>query len=165
MSTEYYPYCIHLNNRKLFVVWCTDDYDYLLLSEQGMVCTFHSLSDLQSFAQKKGFALFDDNIAELNLDQLRQWLESPSRTNIDPVLCLNAWNLFTDFRSAQNQRNMNLEDKEHLELYNKVFFANNLPSMTPPGSSFNPKWSKSEVKQLHTILEDGINSFQAHINP
>ncbi|MES2462151.1 MAG: hypothetical protein V4671_16320, partial [Armatimonadota bacterium] len=55
------------------------------------------------------------------------------------------------------------DDPENDELYRKVFWGNNLPSLTPEGKSYVPMWSTREVIRLKAVMKDGLQFFQAHL--
>jgi hypothetical protein len=40
--------------------------------------------------------------------------------------------------------------------YDKLFWGNNLPVVTPPGEFYVPAWSDEELAELHRILSDGM---------
>jgi hypothetical protein len=50
-------------------------------------------------------------------------------------------------------------DKSASELYHKVFFANNLPAVTPNGATYTPLWSSEELARLSHTLRLGLAQF------
>jgi len=47
-------------------------------------------------------------------------------------------------------------DSRNGDLYRKLFRANNLPAMTPPGAEYYPVWTRTEVDALAQVLRLGI---------
>jgi hypothetical protein len=80
--------------------------------------------------------------------------------NPNPELLLDAWNLFGDVARSVG---VPLDDRsaERHTLYDKLFAANNLPAVTPPGERYEPRWSESELAGLREVLAEGIQVFRA----
>ena len=49
------------------------------------------------------------------------------------------------------------------KIYDKLFFANNLPAVTPRGASYEPIWSEDEVELLSRIYRFGLAELRASI--
>jgi hypothetical protein len=96
-----------------------------------------------------------------DLDFIAAWVAVP----VEPVDCvqvLNAWNLFTDISaSVHSPRNSAFETLKSRSrvLYDKIFWGNNLPAVTPIGEHFVPSWSQSELRSIAEILAAGLHLF------
>jgi hypothetical protein len=44
-------------------------------------------------------------------------------------------------------------------IYDKLFWGNNLPLITPEGERYLPEWSADEVQSLAQILASGLDLF------
>ena len=75
-----------------------------------------------------------------------------------------AWNLFSDVAHSMPDKGSAFE---HLDsqptIYDKLFWGNNLPSMTPEGMHYSPEWSAAEVASLAEILSAGLDLFESCI--
>jgi hypothetical protein len=49
------------------------------------------------------------------------------------------------------------------KIYDKLFFANNLPAITPRGASYEPIWSEGEIELLSRIYRFGLAELRADI--
>jgi hypothetical protein len=131
--------------------------------KDGIVPLFRTLRDLKVFASTEGLALEDedpDDFLLVNLDTVAHWLklkQMKRSRRVDCPVFLNAWNLFEDFShtvGANFDPNKgplgpfddlsNAGTKEDLDkgrtdkIYAKIFWGNNLPSLTPPVNSTRP---------------------------
>ena len=48
-------------------------------------------------------------------------------------------------------------------VYDKLFFGNNLPAMTPPGEHYDPTWSDAEIRILCSVIAAGLHLFRSHL--
>jgi hypothetical protein len=67
-------------------------------------------------------------------------------------------------RSSIEKRDVLREDHINNDIYDKVFFGNNLPSMTPPGEHYVPAWSEEEIDRLSRVLTGGLRLFRARVS-
>jgi len=146
-----------------FLLWYTDDQDGVVVDDAGRVLSFSDLNTLQRWARLHGWEASIDGLILYDLDAIRQWIEHPSRETIDCGLVLDTWNLFTDVRVSIGQPNTLRDDPENDDIYDKLFFGNNLPSMTPPGEHYIPLWSAEEAERLKNILSEGLGLFQERV--
>ena len=72
---------------------------------------------------------------------------------------LDAWNLFVDLPEGDNL--FRAADARSPALYDKLFHACNLPSMTRPGEEYVPVWSASETAALKHLLLLGLAELRA----
>jgi len=50
------------------------------------------------------------------------------------------------------------------ELHEKLFLANNLPAVTPPGAHYEPVWSRDEIELLSRIYRFGLTELRANVH-
>jgi hypothetical protein len=50
------------------------------------------------------------------------------------------------------------------KIYDKLFFGNNLPAITPAGVSYEPVWSHDEIETLSRIYRLGLTGLRAGIH-
>ena len=153
-----------------YFLWHTDESpsgsqpDGVLLDEAGRLLTFTSLADLQGFAHRRGLSLDSNVNAEpLDLDAVQRWLGAARRTTVDCQEFLNAWNLFSDFASTVDGKLRHIDDQKEVRIYDKLFWGNNLPALTPPGKEYVPLWTRSEVARLRNVLNKGMQLFLSRL--
>jgi len=49
-------------------------------------------------------------------------------------------------------------------IYEKVFYANNLPTITPPGEHYEPEWSGWKLEEMARIFRLGLEELRAGIH-
>jgi hypothetical protein len=157
-----YPYAFVLHGRTAFLVWLDDEQggadDRVKLDDHGALLTFDDLPALIEACRSEGIVLADeDPSGPLDLDLLRAWIDTGGEA--DPRLLLNGWNLFGDVARSVG---VLLEDRspDRDTLYNKLFFANNLPAVTPPGERYDPHWSEAELAGLREVVGEGLRVFR-----
>lgn len=157
MEFQYFKYCLRFENRDLYTILCANDFDKLCLTKDKKILVFKSTRSLQAYAKANQIKfVFRECLDSLDLDALERWLDRPSVTTVRCEEFLNAWNLFTDVQSTLNERNMHHEDTRYSKIYQKLFWGCNLPAVTPAGRSYEPIWSRKEVKQIQEVLSEGM---------
>src|SRR5258706_5086923 len=162
----YYSYWYRLSHLDLYLIWYSYDSDGVFIDSEGFVPSFHSMDALQTFADNQGILLEEPDHILLDLDVLKRWLSAPKTSAVNCVEFLNAWNLFVDVaRSINNSAASNFlkSDKSGNKVYDKLFWGNNLPSVSPEGRSYVPLWTNEQITQVHEILANGLNMFEKSI--
>jgi hypothetical protein len=148
--------------RTLFLLWFSDGQALdRVLTDAEQVISFtdeesareHALSRHLPLAPKGELALHD-------LDRVGCWLEAGGEA--DCCLLLAIWNLAGDVARSVNEA---VEDRGEAldDVYDKLFFGNNLPSMTPPGEYYQPEWTEEELSLLRTWIEQAVNLIRANV--
>lgn len=166
MATTYYPYWFRLDNADGYLLWYTDDStdsaecDGVLLDGQGRLLTFCHLAELHDCAVRLGLSVEPEvNPEPLDLDVVQRWLEAASKSMVDCETFLEAWNLFSDLAATVQGGLAHIDERNEDSIYNKLFWGNNLPALTPPGKHYKPTWTKSEVGRLRKVLRRGMRLF------
>jgi hypothetical protein len=159
--------CYRLKNKNAYLIGIRDEQDSLIVDNLGFVRGFKNSQSLHSYAQSKGisFSMFPNNSPEgslVDLDYLENWLlkKKPRTLKCDELL--NAWNLFLDVSTTVGH-DFDQNHEETNQVYDKLFFGCNLPSVTPPGKSYFLIWSSSEIKLIRSTLAQGLQMFKDHV--
>jgi hypothetical protein len=166
-SVTAYPLTLVLDGRVLHVIWMEDPAGYAndtVLMQDASLVVADSDEELREIARAHGLRLAADEGASVDLDSVARALDQGDECDPDPVLTLNAWNIFGDIARSVgapfDDRSGELDG-----LYDKVFAANNLPAMTPPGERYEPAWSRSERRLLRSLLTAGLSVVRSAIPP
>jgi hypothetical protein len=160
MNREYYISWYRLNQKDAYLIWfSTNDDDGVFVDNNGFVPNFESQENLIDFAKTHEINLKIEEPLLHNLDILKTWLEDSNNVEIDCVEFLNLWNLFDDVSNSTNG-GFNSDRKLTMKIYEKLFWGNNLPSVTPEGKSYEPIWSKKELKIIRETLTLGFQMFR-----
>jgi hypothetical protein len=158
---KYYQLRCRLDGMDLYLIWSSnDDSDGVIVEGDGSVAAFGSRADLRAYAERLGLALEPDESGEFDFDSVESWLGNPVRGAIDCELFLNAWNLIDDVASSTGHLDFGWFSRGAGEVYDMLFWGNNLPVVTPPGEQFVPAWSQGQVAELERILSDGMRLFR-----
>lgn len=153
---EFYPTAIRLEGRELYLIWyCADWSDGVVMTGDNKVAAFPTLDHLQSFAKQSGISLNHPSPEMFDFDQIARWIQSPREFEPDCKLLLDAWNFFRDIQTSVLPERRKL-DKQTYRIYQKLFWGNNLPAVTPQGCHYTPVWSGKELYRVKTVLSFGL---------
>ena len=179
MKKLHYPVWYRLDNRDHFLIWyqmeeASEDLDGVVVLSNGTIPVFASLDALASYAEVENIRLevnalplakSDVNLHDL--DTVVKWLrvkrskpEGPTAINCDEFL--GAWNLFADV-SRSIGGSFDVDRQRTAKIYEKLFWGNNLPSMTPVGRYYIPLWSNDERRIIREVMSQGLNMFRSRI--
>ena len=94
-----------------------------------------------------------DNDHVHDLDVIADWLAGDD--DPDAVAVLNAWNLAWDVANSTGAAFAH-RGGERDAVYDKVFWANNLPAVTPPGERYEPEWAADEIAVLSAVVSETL---------
>lgn len=154
MNLQYYILWYRLNGKDSYLIWYSDEKDGVFVDSDGFVPSFSDIDSLLRYAQEHGLSVDAEEPNLLNLDILSKWLEEKGVDHIECNAFNNAWNLFADM-SHSIDGGFDPDQKLTLEIYNKLFWGCNLPSVTPEGEPYRPAWTKRESKIMHEVLSSG----------
>ena len=149
---EYYIVKFTWKGKNRFITWYTNDEDGVVL-DGGKVALFENIDECKAFASKLGIGISEESNNRYDFDSIYGWTVSPKADKIEPVHFIDAWNLADDITSSLNKGgNYTVTEDEDQDLYNKLFWANNLSAVTPVGSEYEPIWSDGEINALARSL-------------
>jgi hypothetical protein len=161
VAMAYFPLLYRWRGGLRLLLWQSGDTDSVCVNSDGYLYSFSSPADLNSFADANQMRIEDEEPRLHDLDSIETWIGG-QKSDVDCVATLNAWNLFCDVaNSVENPLKENFEkiDAEMSDVYDKVFWSNNLPAVTPPGKKFVPTWSAEELQALAALLSAGLIMF------
>ena len=166
---EYYALWHRLECHDSYLIWATDlegdAKDTVLLDREDCLLTFDNLHSLTEYAATIGLSVTADEPKLFDLDWAANWVRDLSATTVDCANALSAWNLFLDVcQSVKHDRKFFLDNAEpNRILYDKLFFGNNHPAITPEGETYMPSWSQHEISAIRTVLSAGLKMFQSNL--
>jgi len=142
---------------------CSDSVE---IDESGHILTFASVTTCRHYTEDHSYDLVSDPVLHYDFDALVRWCGAPSASTLDLSATLDAWNLFGDCPAETDVTNLfRTWDGWSGALYEKLFFAQNLPSVTPPGEHYSPTWSIDELQNLARVLRLGLAEFTTRLLP
>ena len=162
-NTKYYQYGLCLDAREAYLIWIgDDDQDSVMTNKNGkVVCYLNSVTLLKD-ANKSGLVIEPEPSMLLDLDRLSTWLQMKNVQVVDCEMLLNAWNLFQDVATSINVA-FDTDRKITNKIYEKLFFGNNLPTITPKGKKYQPTWTMQELKVIRKVLSNGLALFRENL--
>lgn len=163
MVRTYYRLLYRLDGSERWLLWYSNDSDGVVTIEDNFVPAFKTETDLLAYSDARGLIVQQEEPLLHDLDAIATWLADPRAETVACDAFLSAWNLFGDIARSCQRSGASFSDRDkHLRtVYEKLFYGNNLPSITPPGEHYRPEWSREEVTGLRQILRVGLDMFIA----
>jgi len=157
LSIPYYPIEIHLYSKKYIAFWYTDLQDGVLVDEHNKLIIFRCFEEANMYSSSKHLQVDFTETIKYDFDILGNWLLNPIGQTVDCQGFLNLWNLTIDIAySCQLKFLGNLQDELTNIIYDKLFYGNNLPCVTPKGKLYKPIWTKEELDYLVKVMENVV---------
>jgi hypothetical protein len=163
---KYFGAWYRLKGEDRYLVWITNESESVAVDCDGFIPSSASLADLREYAKLNHCELETAEPILHDLDWVALWTASPRR-RVDCKKALAAWNLFGDVTNSIGDRGAAYKrlDASLNTIYRKLFWGNNLPSMTPEGEHFTPKWTPDEIRSMAKLLEAGLLMFESSTRP
>jgi len=158
---RYFPLLYRHNAEDRYLIWISNESDRVLTDNRGVGLTFKDSKSVQSYADANHYELEREEPKRHDLDWVTTWLKDV-RMPVDCREALAAWNLFSDIARSIGEGSgcFTRLDTQFPKIYDKLFWGNNLPSMTPEGCHFEPEWSPQELTTLAEVLGAGLEMFR-----
>jgi hypothetical protein len=171
ITRRFYACSFRLGGVERFFLWYSMeevdwDADRVLLDERGRLATYGSLDDLVAYAAGESLDVSTDHWASYDFDALAQWCSRPSKRGVDCETFLDAWNMFDDLLLSSGKPKLLFDGEAKFDegVYDKLFWGNNLPSVTPEGRHYEPIWSKRELAIMVDAFEQGLSHLRDLLN-
>ena len=161
MAHTYYKLWYRINAIDQFLLWYTNEHDGVVVDSEGCIPSFRTESALLTYADTLSIAVQLEKPLLHDLDLIQLWLANPQFQRVDPPVFLSAWNLFGDVARTLPAVGARFTERDSSlgPLYEKLFWANNLSSVTPEGEVFTPEWSPIEIGVFAALLREGLDMF------
>jgi hypothetical protein len=168
VNRKHYMLWYRLESKNRFLIWHTSDSDNsdgVVVTENMRIPYFTSKAELLDFSEKNRLRVEDEEPVMHDLDAIVRWLKTRKRKRSQKIDCadfLCAWNLFADASKSIGEdfdSNRNMTNK----IYDKLFCANNLPSVTPAGKSYEPIWTRREVAIMRDVMSRGLSILRKNL--
>jgi hypothetical protein len=158
MYSPVQPY--RLSGETRYLLYTSAEEDRFVADPQVGIISFSNLRELRYFADLHGIATNLQTAEDVDLDAAIDWLSVPT-PDIEPDLLSSVWNFLHEVAVSADERGGALLalHAHHLRIYQKTFWALNLPVVTPAGGHYEPDWSREELTAIAAFLTDGIDLF------
>ncbi len=141
-----------------FVLWYTNERDGLLCDAAGLLLSAGTRDDIIAAAAARGVACASSEPFEYDFDHIRDWCYLPRADGVDCPAFLNAWNFLDDLAGLSENPGTRFAELSRMagHSYDKLFWGNNLPAVTPSGEQFDPSWEPEEIEEIRRVMEAGL---------
>jgi hypothetical protein len=159
-TMKYFPLLYRLEAEDRYLIWISNEKDFVVVGPEGLVPTFKHMASVQAYADLNNYSLEREEPILHDLDWVATWTKAPDAP-VDCRKALAAWNLFSDVAKSISERGISFDrlDSQFPGVYDKLFWGNNLPSVTPSGRHYEPAWSQDELAALTEVLSAGLAMF------
>ncbi|MDE6787883.1 MAG: hypothetical protein K2J47_00995 [Ruminococcus sp.] len=134
-----------------YLIWHNDDKGKDVVEiRNNKILVFDTLESAEKFAGD------DCECWEYNISELEKFIHAHNK-NFDCKIILDFWNIFNDILYSFGEKIPDERTKRSDRCYNKLFFGNNLPAITPDGECYIPVFTRKERKNIRRILSYGID--------
>ena len=157
----HYALWLRLEGADTYALWFSNDVDGVYVLD-GRVPCFPTRDAARAHASARGLAVGEEEPILHDIDVVARWIAAGSvDVPCDAVLC--AWNLFEDLARSSGDEALAATLDGHHAIYEKLFWGNNLPAVTPRGERFVPRWDTDELDTMRTSLRVGIATLVARM--
>lgn len=158
---DYFKIKLIANNKEYYSIWYSDESD-AFITESKRIKTFEGIENLERYAELNTLKLSVDN-TEMEFDTAINWLGEIDK-NIDCTYLLDFWNIISDISNSVGDNFIGNTDKEIInQIYNKLFYGNNIPAIKGDEKDFIPKWTIQEKNELNKVVSDGIRILEIYL--
>ncbi len=162
MAQTCYICWYRLDRQDRYLIWYSNETDGVIIDADNHVLSFNMLEDLNHYAEAHNLPIKKEIPNLHDLDAVATWLENESAVDIDCKQFLAVWNLFGDV-SVCVGGDFDPKSEYTRIIYDKLFWGNNLPPVTPTGKKYMPVWTDKELQMLRAILAHGLALFRQSI--
>jgi hypothetical protein len=165
VARQYYACCVRIDGADVFLAWYQDATSGFVRTASDRVLATSTLEQLGQAARELGFSLPLDEVTDYDFDRIAAWCDRPTPDGIECVPFLNAWNMLDDLARVDE-----IPDTPFARLsrdcggcYDKLFWGNNIPTVTPPGERYVPSWDADEVEDTRAVMAEGLSLVRKEI--
>lgn len=156
-TVEMYPWSYVFNGKVTVLIWQVTDKNYgdnFKLDSKKNLIESPSVDQMKKRLGKEAEKVIWEDESSINFDKfwvaLRNLRVGRGSSIKTCDILLNGWNFIEDMLTTFNYE----DEKKKLRVpilqktYDKVFYGNNLPSVTPEGVSYEPLWLREEIVSM-----------------
>ncbi len=150
-----YPYVVHYKSKDIYLLWQTSyEGDCFLLSDKKKIFLSDNKEEVDAFMENIDRTLNWQEAGEIDLELffscVKKIAPGISTSEEENSILIDGWNFLDDIYSTLESEVGSLLFNETLNrAYNKIFYGNNLPSVTPDNCKYEPIWLAHEVSELN----------------
>lgn len=145
-----------LETKNYYLIWYTEDVteNEKILIENNKLNNFNCLEDIKVFIKENTENCNKSlKIVKYDIDSILIDIKNVNISNTTAIL--EFWNIMIDILN-----NLNIHIYEH-EIYNKIydklFYAENLPSINTSNKKYKPIFDKNEIQDIYDLIIKYIN--------
>lgn len=156
-SREYFICGFKYLKQEYFLIWYCADIDGVVVDSSKKTITSMSLSKIK----EQPFKFESDDVELFDCDFALVATQKDNFTVESANIIINIVNMCGDIAKSIYGKHNSYEDLiiSNKDIYDKIFYTCNLPSINNSSRKYLPEWSKNERDILYKLINDGINIF------
>jgi hypothetical protein len=159
---DYHITWYRFDGRDGYLISFMGEPDGCVVDSEGKIPSFQNQKSAILFAASLEIPIVEKELLLDDLDLAQTWVNNKRLRAIDCNNLLTVWNFLDDVSVSVNG-NFDSKKKRTNKIYDKIFFGNNLPAITPKGERYEPIWSKAERDIIREVLSLGFNIFRGAV--
>lgn len=149
---EYYIVAFSNKKRDYYCIWTSDEG---FITYEDKILLFDTIMKAKLYCHENQMSVDDTEITRFYIDDIFNWCTSV-KFDFDCDLLLNWWNILSDVYKSLGIY-FDGDSIEKNDLYEKLFFGNNLPTINKSDKKYIPIFSKEEMEVVKKLLIEGVN--------
>ncbi len=152
---EIYPYVYVYNGKKTILMWQTSECgDSFRLNSNNNLIEAQSEAKIKKLLRSESKKVHWSESTEMDFDRFWKTLKTlkvgRASSGKTCKILLEGWNFIEDLARTikRTEELRRLHSPLLNKIYKKLFYGNNLPSITPKGKSYSPFWLKEEISSF-----------------
>jgi len=138
-------------------IWYSGEVDGFQTENNALVY-FDSFEEAKQYCAQHEIRYVEDEVSKDDIGKVEQWLSDGGGEDVDCDLLLRFWNSVTDLAATFGIEYIGNE-RMYTNIYEKLFYGNNLPTINTSGRTYISKWTEGELLALKEIIDIGVNLF------
>jgi hypothetical protein len=156
-TKHYYFVDFKYKEKVYFCLWYTDEVDGFHTNNEGLEI-FDSLEQAKNYCTKNAMT-YNDEHTHYDIDKVEEWVNNGTGGDVDWELILDFWNIAIDLTVSLKVEFIGNIDDEYNDIYDKLFYGNNLPTINTSDKEYIPEWTEEEVLELKQVIGAGVLMF------
>jgi hypothetical protein len=163
MDNHCYYICEFRLDRKIsYVIWYSSEQDGILMGQENKVIALNSFELMIAYTQENNLPVVDESVPVFEFDLIVSWCIHPNPNQIDCRKFLDIWNVFADLAlSIGTHSQFGAADVDMGNLYDKLFYGNNLPAINLTDNLYEPNWSQDEACEIANLFVKGLQDLRS----
>ena len=162
IEIKMFPLLLRYQNMNKILLWNDneDNNSSFLLNNNNNLVSSDSIEKLQLYVDQYLNNIVFDELEEIDYNdfwhKIKNLRKNRGSSKRSCEILIDGWNIIEDLLKTYNNINMLRKLKTPImdQVYGKLFYGMNLPSLTPKNRSYTPVWLENEIKYFKQEMKE-----------